>query len=260
MNPKLILAVALALLLLVSAPAQGADPTASSPSPRRRRRPASCAVQATTPGGARGTSTTTARSTTPKARAKKAFEAGAHVVRLRARFTSGAESIATRTIQVGTPPADPDETATPEPTATRAVVNQPPVAKIATGCVPGGVCSGLIAREEQPHTLDGTARADPDGTIVRYEWTVDGTTLEEAGADVHPHLHPPQDRRRRQAHGAPEGHRRRGRDRRDVDHAAPARAHVRVDGRHRPPARDRVCLRQPQAAVDLQGPDHASTA
>jgi hypothetical protein len=105
-------------------------------------------------------------------RASRVFEAGAHVVRLRARQGAGHESVAEKTIQVG-PVATPTATPTPEGTPTP-VPNQPPVATIATGCVPGGVCSGLVAREEQPHTFDATPSHDPDGSIGKYEWDLDG--------------------------------------------------------------------------------------
>jgi hypothetical protein len=88
----------------------------------------------------------------------------------------------TSTAPAPTPTSTPETT--PEATTTPSS-NQPPVAKIATGCVPGGVCSGLFAREEQPHTVDGTPSHDPDGTIVRYEWTVEQTTLEAGPTLTH---------------------------------------------------------------------------
>src|SRR5262249_15594747 len=109
-------------------------------------------------------------------RAARAFDAGPHVVRLRARHGAGPESVAEQTSQGGpveTPTPTPTPSATPESTPTP-VPNQPPVAKIATGCVPGGVCSGLYAREHQPHTFDATPSSDPDGSIANYEWDLDG--------------------------------------------------------------------------------------
>jgi hypothetical protein len=194
MNPKLILAVALALLLLVSAPAQGQTPTAAftfnpeAPAPGQ-----DVQFQATTGGGAShmwDLDDDGAFDDAEGPRAKRAFAAGTHVVRLRARFPGGAESIATREIQVGaatpaetptvTPTATPTETATPAPST-----NQPPVAVIDKDCHVGGVCSGLFAREEQPHTLDGRPSHDPDGQIVKYEWTVDRTTLQAGPTLTH---------------------------------------------------------------------------
>jgi hypothetical protein len=101
--------------------------------------------------------------------------------------TSTAPAPTPTSTPTSTAPA-PTPTSTPAPEATTTPAppsNQPPVAKIATGCVPGGVCSGLFAREEQPHTVDGTPSHDPDGTIVRYEWTVEQTTLEAGPTLTH---------------------------------------------------------------------------
>src|SRR4051794_35246572 len=111
-------------------------------------------------------------------RAKRAFAAGAHVVRMRARYDGAGESVAAQTVQVGaaaeTPTPTPTATATATATAEPAPVNQPPVARIASGCAPNAVCSGLIAREGEPHTFDATPSHDADGTIARYEWDLDG--------------------------------------------------------------------------------------
>ena len=37
------------------------------------------------------------------------------------------------------------------------------------------LCAGLFAREQKPHTIDASPSHDGDGTIVRYEWDLDGT-------------------------------------------------------------------------------------
>jgi hypothetical protein len=108
-------------------------------------------------------------------RAKRAFPAGSHLVRMRARH-QGQESVAEQTVQVGapeTPTSTPTPTATPTETATPPA-NRPPTARLASSCAPGRVCDGLYAREGQPHAFDASPSNDPDGTIAKYEWDVDG--------------------------------------------------------------------------------------
>ena len=90
MNPKLILAVALALLLLVSAPAQGQTPTAAFTfSPEAPVPGQDVQFQATSGAGAShmwDPDDDGAFDDAEGPRAKRSFDAGAHVVRLRARF------------------------------------------------------------------------------------------------------------------------------------------------------------------------------
>ena len=123
------------------------------------------------------------------ARAQTSFAAdGAYVVRLRARQSgvTVVESVAERTIVVSSgsppppPPADPPP-ADPPP----ADGNQPPVARYARRCERQGtfvLCAGLMARESKPKVLDASPSSDPDGSIARYEWDLDGNgTFEHDG-------------------------------------------------------------------------------
>jgi hypothetical protein len=97
--------------------------------------------------------------------ARQSFPAGDHVVRLKSGypgFTGGHESVAEKTIHV----------------AGAAGANQPPVAAFEKDCSFTGtfvLCAGLLAREQQPHTIDASPSHDPDGQIVNYEWDLDGT-------------------------------------------------------------------------------------
>jgi hypothetical protein len=106
--------------------------------------------------------------------ARRAYDAGSHVVRLRARYVTSAgdhADIAERTIVVGTPA--PEETPPPGPAA-----NAAPVAAFDKDCAKTGgflVCAGLFAREQKPHTIDASPSHDSDGSIVRYQWDLDGS-------------------------------------------------------------------------------------
>ena len=113
--------------------------------------------------------------------AKRAYDAGDHIVRLRARYLSAAgshEDVAERTVKVGTPPPPPPEE-TPGPSETPSpATNQAPVAAFDKDCDFSGplvLCAGLFAREQKPHTIDASPSHDPDGSIVRYEWDLDAT-------------------------------------------------------------------------------------
>jgi hypothetical protein len=98
--------------------------------------------------------------------------AGSYVVRLKA--ASGAqESTAEKTIKVGGdgPPPPPPPPADPGPG------NQPPVARYDRRCSRVGtlvLCAGLFVREERPVVLDASPSHDPDGSIVKFEWDLDG--------------------------------------------------------------------------------------
>jgi hypothetical protein len=104
--------------------------------------------------------------------ARRAYSKGTHVVRLRARYptaTGTHEDVAERTLTVG----DPKPAPTPSPSS-----NQAPVAAFEKDCRKTGefvLCAGLFAREQRPHTLDASPSHDPDGSIVRYQWDLDGT-------------------------------------------------------------------------------------
>jgi hypothetical protein len=112
--------------------------------------------------------------------ARHAYPEGVHVVRLRVRYLSADGShvdVAERSITVGEPGAEPTPTPTPESTPVPDS-NEPPVAALDKRCsMKGGFlfCAGLLAREQKPHTIDASPSHDPDGTIVRYEWDLDGT-------------------------------------------------------------------------------------
>src|SRR5215204_4061219 len=107
-------------------------------------------------------------------RAERAYDAGTHVVGLRARYVTSSgnhEDVTEHAIVVGTPA--PEQTPPPGPAA-----NAPPVAAFDKHCTKTGeflVCAGLFAREQQPHTIDASPSHDSDGSIVRYQWDLDGT-------------------------------------------------------------------------------------
>jgi hypothetical protein len=104
------------------------------------------------------------------------YPAGEHVVRLRVRYLNADGThvdVAERTITVGEPQVEPTPVPTPQATP-----NQPPVAALEKSCSrKAGMmfCAGLFAREHKPHTLDASPSHDPDGSIVRHEWDLDGT-------------------------------------------------------------------------------------
>ena len=118
--------------------------------------------------------------------ASRSFDAGEHVVRLRAARARGTDDRreddrrgrTDRTVAEPHPirPRPPEPT--PAPPQPRADTNQPPVAAFDKDCSKTGafvLCAGLFAREQKPHTIDASPSHDPDGSIVRYEWDLDGT-------------------------------------------------------------------------------------
>jgi hypothetical protein len=116
------------------------------------------------------------------ARAQTSFAAeGSYVVRLRARQSglTVIESVSERTVVVSSaspPPPPPDQPPSDQPPPP-GDGNQPPVARYDRGCERQGtfvMCAGLMARESKPKVLDASLSSDPDGSIARYEWDLDG--------------------------------------------------------------------------------------
>jgi hypothetical protein len=122
------------------------------------------------------------------ATARAVFAQGSDVVRLRARYVASSgdhEDVAERTLTVGSPPPPPPEE-TPAPGA-----NRPPVAAFDRKCTKTGgfsVCAGLFAREQKPHTIDASPSHDPDGSIARYQWDLDGNGTFEVDGGASPML------------------------------------------------------------------------
>ena len=105
------------------------------------------------------------------ATASRSFGAGEHVVRLIATTGPGHQTIVEKTVAVAG--AEPTPTPTPPPADT----NQAPVAAFDHDCRKTGpfvMCAGLFAREHRPHTIDASPSHDPDGSIARYQWDLDG--------------------------------------------------------------------------------------
>jgi hypothetical protein len=133
------------------------------------------------------------------ATAARAFPAGDHQIALRVRQagTTLIERVARRTLTVApaaepTPdptPAPPPPDPTPPTTPPPAAANEPPQAALDLGCRKVGgtflFCPGLIARKGVAKHFDAGASSDPDGTIVRHEWDLDGNGSfeRETGAD-----------------------------------------------------------------------------
>ena len=128
---------------------------------------------------------------------------GAHRVSLRVRRigTVTVTDVATRTIVVKeggtatpTPTPTPSATATPEPAPTAIhgpKINLPPQARIARQCAPMGptqVCLGPIVPLDKPKTFDASESSDGNGTIVRYQWDLDGNGVYDVDTGASPTL------------------------------------------------------------------------
>ena len=116
--------------------------------------------------------------------------AGSYTVRLRATQPGAAgavQSIAERIIQVGGGGEPPPPPPPPPP----GQGNQPPTATYDKRCSKVGtffLCSGLAVREGKPVLLDASPSKDPDGSIVRYEWDLDGNGDFEADSGATPSI------------------------------------------------------------------------
>ena len=109
---------------------------------------------------------------------------------------------------MGVQPETPDRASPLDPAGS----NQPPVASFTTHAEPGSTPNVTI-------TFNALGSTDPDGTIVKYEWDLDGDGTYETNTGttktVTTQLHDRGHLRR-----APAGHRQRRRDRRRRPHAA----------------------------------------
>jgi hypothetical protein len=122
--------------------------------------------------------------------AARAFDAGPHTVRLRARLATPTphEDVAERTFTVA---AAPTETSTTPAPPTVPTLNLPPVARIdqqCSGTGAGVICLGPLTRLNTPKTFSAAGSTDGDGRIVRYEWDVDGDGSYEADSGDAPTL------------------------------------------------------------------------
>ena len=59
------------------------------------------------------------------------------------------------------------------------------------------MCAGLVAREGTPKLLDASRSGDPDGSIVKYEWDLDGNGSFERDRGGTPRPSPTRSRRSR---------------------------------------------------------------
>jgi PKD repeat protein len=118
--------------------------------------------------------------------------AGSYVVRLKAiqpTAVGTSESVAERTIVVGTGPSDPPPPPPPAQGPAPGPGNEAPVAVFDKKCTKVGtlfLCAGLAVREGKPAVLDASPSHDPDGQIVRYEWDLDGNGSFETDAGAAP--------------------------------------------------------------------------
>jgi hypothetical protein len=114
--------------------------------------------------------------------------AGDHVVRLLARQVGSKDSVAEATVHVAVPPSDPPPSdpppsdpppADPGTGTPGSGDNQPPVATIDDTCMKlrsdlPPVCTAPLTTVAKPKTFAATRSSDPDGTVVRWEWDLDG--------------------------------------------------------------------------------------
>ena len=194
-------------------------------------------------------------------RAKQAFPAGAHVVRMRARYATAPRASPAddpgRRRPTPTPTPTPTATAgrahaTPAPTATRRRSRRsPPAAR------PGGVCAGLVAREGS--RTRSTRRRPPTPTARSSATTGTSTGSPATRADGGPALTHTFERHQLvdhdEAHGQPARDRRPGATAETAITLTLLEPELRDDRRPRPHQGDRRLPAPPRHQV-LQGPDH----
>ena len=125
----------------------------------------------------------------------KTFPAGQHRVALRVRRIGTTTQTDTTALTI-TVKSAPTPTATAEPTATAPAIaaprlNLPPQATLDHQCGPAGpaqLCLGPLVRLGKPKTFDASGSTDADGTIVRYQWDVDGNNVYELDTGTNPKL------------------------------------------------------------------------
>ena len=174
-------------------------------------------------------------------RARRSYPAGAHVVRLRARYAPGHESVAERTLQVAavaghaatptpTPTPTPTASPAPQPPRARTPTNRPSPPSTSAARRPAAfvLCAGLSAREQKPHTIRRGAVARPRrhrSSATSGTSTAPAASRPTAAPTAHAHVRALQGPvRPGQAHRARARHRRRRRHRRGGADADAARA------------------------------------
>jgi hypothetical protein len=125
--------------------------------------------------------------------ATTAFAApGRYTVRLKAEQPSALGTgvdVAERVLEVAAAGA-PEPAPAPAPAAEPpSGDNQAPVAVFDRKCSKTGtffLCAGLMVREQKPAVLDASPSHDADGSIVKYEWDLDGNGSFETDAGASP--------------------------------------------------------------------------
>jgi hypothetical protein len=130
--------------------------------------------------------------------ATRSFAAGEHDIALRVRQSGTLliERVARTRLTVTQPPSptpEPTRNATPAPDPSPPAAepgNQAPRAALALGCHKVGgtflFCPGLTARIGASKSFDATPSGDPDGSIARYEWDLDGNGSYERDTGTDP--------------------------------------------------------------------------
>ncbi|MDA0174145.1 PKD domain-containing protein [Solirubrobacter taibaiensis] len=116
--------------------------------------------------------------------ARRAFPAGAHMVRLKVRrgVVGAVEATSYRFVTVKAGAVEP------QPTVSAPNLNLPPVATLSRECTDSGICFGPLVKLNVPKTFDASESVDNDGSIVRYQWDVDGNGSFERDTGATPKL------------------------------------------------------------------------